>query len=56
MMFQAFFSPTLFSELYRSRPSFKSFLAFSFTCQARADSGWGCGGDQEAAPLPRSPR
>lgn len=40
-MFQAFFSPTLFSELYSSRPSFKSFLAFSFTCRARADSVWG---------------
>lgn len=52
MMFQAFFSPTLFSELYRSRPSFKSFLAFSFTCRARADSGWGWGGTRR---LPLSP-
>lgn len=36
MMFQAFFSPTLFSVLYSSRPSFRSFLAFSFTCQGEA--------------------
>lgn len=36
MMFQAFFSPTLFSVLYSRRPSFRSFLAFSFTCQVGA--------------------
>ena len=54
-MFQAFFSPTLFSELYSSRPSFKSFLAFSFTCGARVDSGWGQRGDQEATPSPGHP-
>lgn len=41
-MFQAFLSPKLFSVLYSSRPSFRSFLAFSFTCQVAADrqDGW----------------
>lgn len=38
MMFQAFFSPTLFSVWYSSRPSFRSFLAFSFTCQVEGHS------------------
>lgn len=33
MIFQAFLSPTLFSVLYSKRPSLRSFLAFSFTCQ-----------------------
>lgn len=36
IMFQAFLSPTLFSVLYSSRPSFRSFLALSFTCQVEA--------------------
>lgn len=47
MMFQAFFRPTLFSVLYSSRPSFRSFLAFSFTCPVEADrqDSW----DQDAA-------
>lgn len=38
MMFQAFLSPTLFSVLYSSSPSFRSCLAFSFTWQMRGNT------------------